>query len=265
VKTDSVLDAIVAQKVVDLESELKAAPEAEVRRAAERAAPRPDFAAALRRPDVGIVAEIKRRSPSKGVLAEQVDPVELARRYVAAGADAISVLTEEHRFDGSLDDLRGVSGAVGAPLLRKDFLFAPYHLYQAKAAGASAALLIVAMLEQSALADLIRLTTELGLTPLVEVHTAREVERALAANARVIGINNRDLHTFEVDLAVTERLRPMIPSDLLVIGESGVQGGAEVARLKAAGVQAILVGEALMRAGLDGVADRIADFRAGAA
>lgn len=263
-RTDSVLDQIVARKVADLEREIVRAPEAAIRAEAERSAPAPDFAAVLRRPDLGIVAEIKRRSPSKGVLAESVDPVELARRYVAAGADAISVLTEEHHFNGSLADLRAVRGAVEAPLLRKDFLFAPYHLYQARAAGAAAVLLIVAMLEQPALTDLVRLAIEIGLTPLVEVHTAAEVDRALAADARVLGINNRDLHTFVVDLGVTERLRPLIPDDRLVIGESGVQGRAEVARLRAAGVQAILVGEALMRAGLDAVADRIADFRAGA-
>jgi indole-3-glycerol phosphate synthase len=260
-RTDSVLDAIVARKRKDLVDEMAVMPFAELRTIAERAGPTRDFAAALRGAGVGVVAEIKRASPSKGVLAESVDPAELSRRYAAAGADAISVLTEVHRFNGSLDDLAAVRAAVDVPLLRKDFLFDPYHLYQARAVGADAALLIVAMLEQDALRDLIALSYELSLTPLVEVHAEAEVERALAAGARIVGINNRNLHTFEVDLAVTERLRPLVPADLTVVGESGVFGAAEVARLRAAGVDAILVGEALMRAGLDGVGAKIAELK----
>jgi indole-3-glycerol phosphate synthase len=260
-KTDSVLDAIVAGKVAELEGELRREPLESVRAAAELAPPARDFAAALRTRPVGIVAEIKRRSPSRGVLADSVDPPELARRYQAAGADAISVLTEQHHFNGSLADLRAVRAAVEIPLLRKDFLFAPYHLYQARAAGADAALLIVAMLEDAALRDLIALADEIGLAALVEVHAEREVERALAGGARLVGINNRDLHSFAVDLAVTERLRPLVPTDLTVVGESGVHGAAEVDRLRAAGVQAILVGEALMRAGLDGVPTKLAELR----
>ena len=260
-RTDSVLDAIVARKREDLPAEVAARPLAELRRAVESIAPAPDFALALRGPDVRVIAEIKRASPSKGVLAESVHPAELGRRYTAGGADAISVLTEVHRFNGSLDDLAAVRAAVDLPLLRKDFLFDPYHLYQARAVGASAALLIVAMLEQGALRDLTALAYELGLTPLVEVHAEAEVERALAAGARVVGVNNRNLHTFDVDLAVTERLRPLLPKETTVVGESGVFGAAEVARLRAAGVDAILVGEALMRAGLDGVGAKIAELK----
>jgi indole-3-glycerol phosphate synthase len=261
-RTDSVLDRIVELKRRDLIDELAAAPLAVVRGEAERAPRPPDFAAALRPPvGVALVAEIKRASPSKGALAEQVDPAALASRYARAGADAISVLTERHRFLGSLDDLRAVRAAVELPLLRKDFLFDPYHIYQARAAGASAALLIVAMLEQPALVDLIDLTAQLGMTPLVEAHVEEEVERALAAGAPVIGLNNRSLHTFEVDLAVTERLRRLVPADRTVVGESGVFGRADVDRLAAAGVQAILVGEALMRAGLDGVAEKVAELK----
>ncbi len=261
VRTGSVLDAIVMAKRADLEAELAAAPLTAVRAAAERAGPTPDFGDALRGPGVSLVAEIKRASPSKGVLAEAVDPPELARRYAHAGADAISVLTEQHRFGGSMADLTAVHRAVDLPVLRKDFLFAPYHLYQARAAGAAAALLIVAMLDDAALRDLTALAYEISLTPLVEVHREDEVERALAAGARVIGINNRDLHTFHVDLAVTERLRPLIPPDRLVVGESGVFTAADVARLRAAGVDAILVGEALMRAGLDGVPAKVAELK----
>jgi indole-3-glycerol phosphate synthase len=260
-RTDSVLDAIVARKREDLPAEMAARPLADLRAAAERAAPTRGFADTLRRPGVGVIAEIKRASPSKGVLAEAVDPAELGRRYSSAGADAISVLTEVHRFNGSLDDLAAVRAAVDVPLLRKDFLFDQYHLYQARATGADAALLIVAMLEQGALRDLLELCRELGLAPLVEVHAEGEVERALSAGADVIGINNRNLHTFEVDLAVTERLRPLVPNDCVVVGESGVFGASQVARLRAAGVDAILVGEALMRAGLDGVDAKIAEFK----
>jgi indole-3-glycerol phosphate synthase len=260
-RTDSILDTIVAAKVADLERDTRQTPLASLRAAAERAAPARDFEAALRAAPVGVVAEIKRRSPSRGVLAESVDPPEVARRYRDAGADAISVLTEEHHFDGSLDDLVAVRAAVETPLLRKDFLFAPYHLYQARAAGADAALLIVAMLEDAALRELIQLAGEVGLAALVEVHTEPEVERALAAGARLVGINNRDLHSFAVDLAVTERLRPLVPADVLVVGESGVHGAADVARLRAAGVQAILVGESLMRAGLAGVPAKLAELR----
>ncbi|HEY3081113.1 MAG TPA: indole-3-glycerol phosphate synthase TrpC [Chloroflexota bacterium] len=261
-RTDSVLDRIVELKRRDLAEEVAEQPLAALRAEAERAPRPPDFAAALRTGvDVALIGEIKRASPSKGALAQEVDPVALARRYVAAGADAISVLTERHRFLGSLDDLRAVRRAVDAPLLRKDFLFDPYHLYQARAAGAAAALLIVAMLEQSALVDLIGLTEAIGLTPLVEVHVEDEVERALAAGARVVGINNRSLHTFEVDLAVTERLRPLVPADRTVVGESGVFTRSDVERLRAAGVDAILVGEALMRAGLDGVEGKVAELK----
>lgn len=261
-RTDSVLDAIVELKRSELAEELARESPADLRAVAERT-PRPsDFVAALRQSGTAVIAEIKRASPSKGVLAERVDPPELARRYERAGASAISVLTERHRFLGSLDDLRAVRAAVDLPLLRKDFLFDPYHLYQARAAGASAALLIVAMLEQSALVDLIGLAGELALTPLVEVHADDELDRALAANAQVLGINNRNLHTFDVDLAVTERLAPRIPHDRLIVGESGVFTNGDVARLRAAGVHAILVGEALMRAGLDGVPAKLAELRA---
>jgi indole-3-glycerol phosphate synthase len=261
-RTGSVLDAIVEQKRADLAEELRTAPLADVRAEAEGADRGGDFAAALRGAGVALIAEIKRASPSKGTLAEHVDPAAVARRYTGAGADAISVLTERHRFLGSLDDLRAVRRATSLPLLRKDFLFDPYHLYQARAAGADAALLIVAMLEQAALVDLMRLCGELGLTALVEVHTDTELDRALAADARVIGINNRDLHTFAVDLAVTERLAPRVPGSCTLVGESGVFAAADADRLRAAGVHALLVGEALMRAGPDAVAMKIAELKA---
>lgn len=265
VHTDSVLDRINAAKVEDLIHEKSEVSIDAMRRAAEAAPRPPDFVTALQQSDLGIIAEFKRRSPSKGTLVSGADAIAVARAYSAAGVDAMSVLTERHFFDGSLDDLSGIGNSVALPLLRKDFLFDPYHLYQAKAVGASAVLLIVAMLEISALTDLIALAKELGITPLVEVHTADELTTALKADARVIGINNRDLHTFNVDLAVTERLAPMIPRGRTIIGESGVNTAADVARLRAAGVRAILVGESLMRTSLADVDMKIAEFRAGAA
>jgi indole-3-glycerol phosphate synthase len=262
-RTGSVLDDIVEAKRADLASELALMSVGTVRALAESAAPARGFTEAARstRGGLALIAEIKRASPSKGVLAAEVDPAELARRYTASGADAISVLTERHRFLGSLDDLRSVRKATDVPLLRKDFLFDPYHLYQARAAGADAALLIVAMLEQTALVDLMRLAHEIGLTALVEVHTDAELDRAAAAGASVIGINNRDLHTFHVDLAVTERLAPRAPAGATLLGESGISTPADVERMRVAGVHALLVGEALMRAGLDGVAEKIGELK----
>lgn len=260
VATGSVLDRIVADKANDLATDSARRPLGDVRRQAERApqARAPRF---RRVGELAVVAEIKRRSPSKGVLAEAVDPAALALRYAAGGAAMISVLTEQHHFGGSLDDLRAVRAAVDVPVLRKDFLFDPYHLYEARAAGADAALLIVAMLEDGVLRDLIRLAEGLSMTPLVEVHDEAEVERALAAGATTIGINNRNLHTFAVDLAVTERLRPLIPAEHVVVGESGVFVAADARRLAAANVDAILVGEALMRAGVEQVEVMIGELR----
>ena len=264
VRTDSILDRINAAKAENLINEKSEVSLESVRRVAEAAAPAPDFVSALKQNAIGVIAEFKRRSPSKGTLVSGADAVAVARAYSAAGADAMSILTERHFFDGSLDDLASVGQAVALPLLRKDFLFDPYHLYQARAVGASAALLIVAMLERSALKELIELAKSIGLTALVEVHTADELTVALQADARVIGINNRDLHTFAVDLSVTERLAPMIPKDRLIIGESGVHTGADVARLRKAGVHAILVGESLMRTSLADIGVKIVEFRAGA-
>lgn len=264
VRTDSILDRIAADKAADLVRAEATRPLGEVRAAAERS-PRPrDFAAALRRSRPGIIAEIKRRSPSKGTLAENVDPAALALAYAGGGADAVSVLTEVHHFGGSLDDLAAARSAVEVPLLRKDFLFSPYHLYEARAVGADAVLLIVAMLEQSALSDLIGLAEGLGLAALVEVHTADEVERGLAAGARLVGINNRNLHTFSVDLTVTEQLAPLVPPDRTVVGESGVHTASDAARLSAAGVHALLVGESLVRTGTADIAGKIAELRASA-
>lgn len=213
-------------------------------------APRPrSLAAALQKTDrVGVIAEIKRASPSKGTLAPDLDPAALARTYAAHGAAAISVLTDRH-FQGTLDDLARVAAACELPRLRKDFILAPYQLYEARAAGADAVLLIVAVLRTTdALAALIAETESLGMEALVEVHDPAEVRIALAAGARLIGINNRDLATFRVDLATTARLRPLIPADLPLVSESGINNAADVATVAAAGARAVLVGESLVTA-----------------
>jgi indole-3-glycerol phosphate synthase len=215
---------------------------------------------------VQIVAEIKKASPSKGVLAESLDVEAIARAYTLGGAAGISVLTEPNYFLGSLEHLLTVRRCLERDfpgtrpsLLRKDFLIEPYELLQARAYGADNVLLIVAMLEQPLLVDLLQGARELGLDALVEVHTEQEAERAVAAGAALYGINNRDLHTFNVDLAVTERIRPLLPRDAVVIGESGVHTRADVERLHKAGVRAILVGEAFMTS--PDIAAKMAELR----
>jgi len=184
------------------------------------------------------------------VLRADFEPVSLAREFAEAGASAISVLTDEEHFQGTLEHLRAIREALpdGPPLLRKDFLFDEYQVYEARANGADALLLIAAILETEAMAELIRLTGALGMTALVEVHDEAEVERALKVGAEVIGINNRDLRTFDIDLATTERLRPMIPEEKTVVAESGIFTREDMQRLEVCGVQAVLIGEALVTA-----------------
>jgi indole-3-glycerol phosphate synthase len=192
-----------------------------------------------------IIAEIKRASPSAGDIRPGASARELALAYERGGASAISVLTDGPSFGGSLADLEDCSSAVGLPLLRKDFVLDAYQLIEARAAGASAALLIVAALDDRALAELLSAARELGLSALVECHDERELGRALAAGAAIVGINSRDLRTLEVDLSVAERLLPMIPPGTIAVAESGVRGPADVARLRRAGASNLLVGQAL--------------------
>jgi indole-3-glycerol phosphate synthase len=222
----------------------------------ERALAQPaplDFAAALRAPGVSLIAEVKRASPSRGDLNADLDPAALARGYATGGAVALSVLTEPSRFRGSLDDLAAVHASlsragVPRPLLRKDFIIDSYQLYEALVAGAAAVLLIVAALDDATLAALFDVASDLGLTPLVEVHDAAEMARAAALRPTVIGINNRDLRTMQVDLTTTARLRPLAPAGCLVVAESGIHTPEDVRRLAALGVDAMLVGEALVTA-----------------
>lgn len=249
-QTETILDRIVRHKRQEIEASKRATPPAAMRRLAEEAPAVRDFAEALAAPGIGLIAEVKKASPSRGVLRADFDPVDLARQYAQAGAAAISVLTDEKHFQGTLDDLESVRWALphGPPLLRKDFVFDPYQVYEARARGADAVLLIAAILEQPLLAELLRLVESLGMTPLVEVHNEAEMEQAVALSARVVGINNRDLRTFGVDLRTSERLRPLAPPDTIVVAESGIFTRDDMRRLEACGVQAVLVGEALVTA-----------------
>ncbi len=198
---------------------------------------------------LSLIAEVKRASPSAGLIAQDFDPVTIARRYEAAGADAVSVLTDEPFFQGHLDHLKAVRDAVTLPILRKDFILDEVQIYEAAAAGADAVLLIVAALSQDDLERLHDVATACQLDVLVEVHTLDELDRALATDARIIGINNRDLTTFEVDLSVTETLSEQVPAGVLLVSESGIRTAEDSRRLRACGSDAILVGEALMRSG----------------
>jgi len=214
----------------------------------------------FRGPGVAVIAEVKRSSPSKGALATISDPAALAAQYEAGGAAAISVLTEERRFGGTLDDLVRVRLAVSVPVLRKDFIVTSYQLFEARAAGADLALLIVAALTDQELTSLIERARSIGLTPLVEAHTADEVRRAVDAGAKVIGINARSLQTLEVDPLTFARLAPLIPDGIVRIAESGVRGPHDVIELARNGADVVLVGEALVT-GRDpraGVADLVA-------
>jgi indole-3-glycerol phosphate synthase len=208
------------------------------------------FAAALRRQaavGTAIIAEVKKGSPSKGLIRADFDPVDIARRYQAAGATCLSVLTDRQFFMGDLSYLDRISRAVALPLLRKDFIIDPYQVVEARVHGADAVLLIAAALDQKPLEELYALAVDLGLDVLLEVHDAEELARALELPVGLIGINNRDLKTFHTDLAVTERLLPLIPPDRLVVSESGIRSRADIIRLQKAGAGAFLVGESLMR------------------
>lgn len=246
--TGTILDEIVEWKRIEVARNRSKKSLHAVQTEAE-AAPTPrDLAAALRAPGVSLIAEIKRASPSRGLLRPDLDPEALAHEYEANGAAAISVLTDARYFQGSLEHLRTVRRTVDLGVLRKDFILEAYQVFEARAAGADAVLLIVATLTDRDLSSLYGLTCELGMSALVEVHNETELTRALALQARVIGINNRDLRTFQVSLETTARLRPLIPAEVTLIAESGIHTPDDVARLEALDVDAMLVGESLVRA-----------------
>ena len=226
---------------------MREVPLADLRALAVVAPPPLDFYGALKAPGVSLIAECKKASPSKGLMVRHYDAVKLARAYERAGARAISVLTDGRHFQGSLADLRDVKTAVSIPVLRKDFTFDPYHVYEARAAGADAILLITAVLGDSDIRDLLKLTQKLGMNALVEVHTAEELARVLPLQPRIIGVNNRNLQTFAVDFANTARLRVMIPPEIVVVGESGLKTADDVQQMHDIGVGAILVGETLVK------------------
>jgi indole-3-glycerol phosphate synthase len=244
----SILDRIFAAKRAELDARRAAVPLAALQAQAHRASAPRDFLAALRARRPAVIAEIKRASPSKGDILTGLDPAAVAADYEASGAAAISVLTDRH-FKGSLEDLRTVRAAVKLPLLRKDFIFDPYQLHEARAAGADCVLLIAAMLKEDELRTLYQLARELGLQALVEVHNAGEMRTAERVGAELIGINNRDLHTFVTDLAVTERLLADYRGGALVVAESGINAPADIRRLDRAGARAFLIGESLLRGG----------------
>ena len=252
-----ILDEIMAYHRERLPKIMREVPIEDLRAFASVTATPLDFHAALVRPGVSLIAECKKASPSKGLLVKDYDPVALAEAYVRAGARAISVLTDTRHFQGTLEDLRSVKEttsdnrearkAGGVPVLRKDFIFHPYQVYESRVAGADALLLIVSVLSDSELRDLLDLTHKLGMQALVEVHTEAELKRALSLSPQVIGVNNRNLQTFEVDFENTARLRAMIPAEIAVVGESGISNAEDVQRMATIGVDAILVGESLVR------------------
>ena len=247
-RTGTILDQIVEWKYKEVAAAKQAGSVAALQRQSSMAPPPRDMVAALARPGVSLIAEVKRASPSKGVLCPDLDPATLASAYEAGGAAAISVLTDERFFQGSLDDLRTVRQHAGLPVLRKDFVIDPYQIIEARVAGADAVLLIVAVLSDGDLVSLYQLVRELGMAALVEVHDEAELARALEIGPRIVGINNRDLRTFHVDLETTARLRARVPKDVVLVAESGVHTPADVARLSAIGADAMLIGEALVRA-----------------
>jgi indole-3-glycerol phosphate synthase len=263
----SILRTIIADKALRLGECKSRVPQGELERLCRDLPPVRNFRAALdpgfakpvipssdkrqgKNPAIppAIIAEFKRRSPSRGVIRARFDLAEIHRSYARGGADAYSVLTEEDHFGGSLEDLKRLHELSEVSLLRKDFLFDPYQIYESRAAGADALLLIVAALEDGQLRELISLSRELAMEALVEVHSASELRRALECGAAVVGINNRDLHSFQVDIAVSLELASCLPGNVTAVSESGISGPQDIRRLQGAGIHAFLVGEQLMRA-----------------
>lgn len=245
------LEKIVADNLEELEARKRSFALAELRELALVQSPPLDFASALRGDHIQLIAEIKKASPSKGIIRPDFNPVGIAHTYARGGASAISVLTEARYFQGSLNYLKDIKDALGSrelPLLRKDFIHDPYQVYESRAYGADSLLLIVAILNPERLGELLRLSHQLNMSCLVEVHNEAELEITLKSEARIIGINNRDLSTFTVDITTTERLRPLIPADRIVVSESGVKDHSDMEKLKRWSVDAVLIGESLMSA-----------------
>jgi indole-3-glycerol phosphate synthase len=246
--SETVLDRIVAAKRLEIAASRARAPEAQLRRKLAEAPPPRDFFAALAVDGpIRLIAEVKKASPSAGVIRDDFDPVRIAEIYEQHGASCLSVLTDEPFFQGRLEYLAAVRDQAGIPVLRKDFILDSYQLLEARVAGADAVLLIAECLDDCNLRKLHNETIELGMAPLVELYDPENLERVLEAGATLIGVNNRDLRTFKVDLEHTLRLRPRVPDRCVMVSESGIKTREDVARLEAAGIDAILIGESLMR------------------
>ncbi len=246
----TILDEIMTFHRENLPKIMREVPLADLRALASVAPPTLNFYAALKKPGVSLIAECKKASPSKGLMVPNYNAVELAKTYVKAGASAISVLTDGRHFQGSLADLRDVKETVGpkkVPVLRKDFIFHPYQVYESRAAGADALLLIASVLSDTDLKELLALIHRLEMNALVEVHTEEELARVLPLKPRIVGVNNRNLQTFEVDFDNTARLRRQIPAEVVAVGESGLKTAADVQKMAQIGVDAILVGETLVK------------------
>jgi indole-3-glycerol phosphate synthase len=245
-KGATILDRILDARRADVDHRKRVLPETALRYGVKAASPVRDFAAALSREALNVIAELKPASPSRGVLRDPFDPVQLARALESAGAAALSVLTEGEFFRGSLKNLRDARSAVKLPVLRKDFIFDPWQVWEARANDADSFLLIVAALQDDPLRDLIGLGRELGMEPLVEVHTAEELDRALAAGARIAGVNNRDLNTLDLRAETSFELIGRVPDECVAVSESGLRSHADLMRLRNAGFDAFLIGESLM-------------------
>ncbi|MCP4641630.1 MAG: indole-3-glycerol phosphate synthase TrpC [bacterium] len=241
-----ILDDICAHKREEVAARKGVVPIEDVMERVEAVRPALDFREAMRMPGISLIAEVKRASPTKGVFIENLDPVDLAALYEQAGARAISILTDERFFQGSLADFVAVKQDVGIPCLRKEFIIDEYQIYEARAAQADAVLLIMRVLSDEQVRDYLALIRKLGMAALVETHDAVEIERAIKAGAHIIGINNRDLSTFKVDVATTLELKKLVPGGHVLVSESGIHTREHVRMLEDGGVDAILVGEALL-------------------
>ena len=257
-----ILDDIVSyrKKQLEYEKEDMGEKEAMDRAAEDERTPR-DFLGALQKSGLSVIAEVKKASPSKGVIREDFTPIGIAKEYEKAGANAISVLTEKHYFGGSSEYLQAIREKTDLPILRKDFIIDAYQIYESLVIGADAVLLIAALLDSFTIARFMRIADTLGLACLVEAHNEKELRIALDAGARIVGINNRDLKTFEVDLGTTERLAKLIPADRVVVAESGIVTNADMKAVASYGADAVLVGEALMRS--DNIPGKLAGLRQG--
>lgn len=252
--TPTILEKIIGHKLVEVEESKKTLPlPALIERVQKTSEPRDFLKAVSPNGSLRIIAEVKHASPSKGIFREDFDHVEIARSYERGGAAALSVLTDEKFFKGSLTYLKDIRRAVDIPLLRKDFTVDPYQVYEARLYGADAILLIAAALGQDTMKELLELAHSIGLNAIVEVHDDSELDRALAVGSRIIGINNRDLRTFAVDLAVSTRLAGRIPGDIVVVAESGIGSADDIGMLRGGGVHVFLIGETFMRAPDPGV------------